>query len=103
MRYALMTEPQQGLSYDEILALARAAEEAGLEAFFRSDHYASFPRESGQPTTDAWTTLAGLARETTSIRLGVLVSPVTFRIPGSFAKVIQTADEMSGALLDILA
>ena len=100
MRYALMTEPQQGLSYDEILALARAAEEAGLEAFFRSDHYASFPGESGQPTTDAWTTLAGLARETTSIRLGVLVSPVTFRIPGSFAKVIQTADEMSGGRVE---
>src|SRR5918994_1043963 len=90
-----MTEPQQGLSYDEQLALARTAEEAGLEAFFRSDHYASFPGGSGKPTTDAWTTLAGLARETSTIRLGVLVSPVTFRIPGSLAKVIQTADEMS--------
>ena len=65
MRYALMTEPQQGLSYDEILALARTAEEAGLEAFFRSDHYASFPGGAGMPTTDAWATLAGLARETT--------------------------------------
>ena len=64
MRYALMTEPQQGLSYDEILALARTAEAAGLEAFFRSDHYASFPGETGLPTTDAWATLAGLARET---------------------------------------
>jgi F420-dependent oxidoreductase-like protein len=95
MRYALMTEPQQGLSYDEILALARTAEDAGLEAFFRSDHYASFPGASGLPTTDAWTTLAGLARETSRIRLGVLVSPVTFRIPGSLAKIIQTADEMS--------
>src|SRR5918999_145158 len=95
MRYALMTEPQQGLSYDEILALARSAEEAGLEAFFRSDHYASFPGGAGKPTTDAWTTLAGLARETSTIRLGVLVSPVTFRIPGSLAKVIQTVDEMS--------
>jgi alkanesulfonate monooxygenase SsuD/methylene tetrahydromethanopterin reductase-like flavin-dependent oxidoreductase (luciferase family) len=82
MRYALMTEPQQGLSYNEILALARTAEEAGLDAFFRSDHYASFPGGAGQPTTDAWTTLAGLARETTRIGLGVLVSPVTFRVPG---------------------
>jgi alkanesulfonate monooxygenase len=90
-----MTEPQQGLSYDEILAAARTAEEAGIEAFFRSDHYASFPGGSGLPTTDAWTTLAGLARETTRIRLGVLVSPVTFRIPGNLAKVIQTVDEMS--------
>ncbi len=100
MRYALMTEPQQGLTYDEILALARTAEEAGIEAFFRSDHYASFPGESGMPTTDAWTTLAGLARETTRIRLGTLVSPVTFRVPGSLAKVIQTADEMSGGRIE---
>ena len=100
MRFALMTEPQQGLSYDEILAIARTAEEAGLEAFFRSDHYASFPGGSGKPTTDAWTTLAGLARETSTIRLGVLVSPVTFRIPGSFAKVIQTVDEMSGGRVE---
>ena len=95
MRYALMTEPQQGLSYDEILAVTRTAEEAGLEAFFRSDHYASFPGGAGKPTTDAWTTLAGLARETSTIRLGVLVSPVTFRLPGNLAKVIQTVDEMS--------
>ena len=100
MRYALMTEPQQGLSYNEILALARTAEEAGLEAFFRSDHYASFPGEGGLPTTDAWATLAGLARETKTIRLGTLVSPVTFRIPGNLAKVIQTADEMSGGRIE---
>ena len=100
MRFALMTEPQQGLSYDEILAVARTAEEAGIEAFFRSDHYASFPGGSGKPTTDAWTTLAGLARETSTIRLGVLVSPVTFRIPGALAKVIQTVDEMSGGRVE---
>jgi F420-dependent oxidoreductase-like protein len=100
MRYALMTEPQQGLSYDEILAVARAAESAGLEAFFRSDHYSSFPGGSGKPTTDAWATLAGLARETSTIRLGVLVSPVTFRIPGNLAKVIQTVDEMSGGRVE---
>jgi F420-dependent oxidoreductase-like protein len=95
-----MTEPQQGLSYDEILAIARAAESAGLEAFFRSDHYASFPGGSGKPTTDAWATLAGLARETSTIRLGTLVSPVTFRIPGNLAKVIQTVDEMSGGRIE---
>ena len=100
MRYALMTEPQQGLSYDEILAVARTAEESGIEAFFRADHYASFPGESGLPTTDAWATLAGLARETTTIRLGTLVSPVTFRIPGNLAKVIQTVDEMSGGRIE---
>jgi len=101
MRFALMTEPQQGLSYDEILALARTAEEASLEAFFRSDHYSSFPGASGMPTTDAWATVAGLARDTARIRLGTLVSPVTFRIPGSLAKVVATADEMSGGRIEL--
>jgi F420-dependent oxidoreductase-like protein len=100
MRYALMTEPQQGLHYDELLALVRTAEEAGIEAFFRSDHYASFPGEMGLTTTDAWATLAGLARETTRIRLGTLVSPVTFRIPGNLAKVIQTVDEMADGRIE---
>jgi F420-dependent oxidoreductase-like protein len=95
MRYALMTEPQQGLVYEESLAIVRAAEDAGFEAYFRSDHYASFPGASGLPTSDAWATLAGLARETSRIRLGVLVSPVTFRIPGNVAKVIQTVDDMA--------
>jgi F420-dependent oxidoreductase-like protein len=101
MRFALMTEPQQGLSYDEILALARTAEEAGIEAFLRSDHYASFPGPSDQPTTDAWATLAGLARDTSRIRIGSLVSPTTFRIPGSFAKVVATVDEMSGGRVEV--
>ena len=100
MRYALMTEPQQGLSYSEILAVAQTAEEVGIEAFFRSDHYASFPGGAGKPTTDAWATLAGLARETSTIRLGTLVSPVTFRLPGNLAKVIQTVDEMSGGRIE---
>lgn len=96
MRFALMTEPQQGLTYDELLALTRTAESAGIEAFFRSDHYASFPGAAGLPTTDAWTTLAGLARETATIQLGVLVSPVMLRLPGNLAKVVATVDEMSG-------
>ena len=100
MHFALMTEPQQGLSYDEILAIVRTAEESGFEAYFRSDHYASFPGASGLPTTDAWATLAGLARETSRIRLGTLVSPVTFRIPGNLAKVVQTVDEMSGGRIE---
>ncbi len=101
MRFALMTEPQQGLSYDEILAATRAAEEAGFEAFFRSDHFTSFPGEAHVRTTDAWATLAGLARETKRINLGVLVSPVTFRIPGAFAKVVMTVDEMSGGRVEV--
>ena len=101
MRYALMSEPQQGLSYDEILALAQTAEEAGFESFFRSDHYASFPGASGEPTTDAWATLAGLARETTRIKLGALVSPVGFRAPGNLAKVVTTVAEMSTGRLEV--
>jgi F420-dependent oxidoreductase-like protein len=101
MRFALMTEPQQGLSYEEILAAARAAETAGLEAFFRSDHYRSFPGPADAPTTDAWATLAGLARETTTIHLGTLVSPFTYRVPGSFAKLVATVDEMSGGRVEV--
>jgi F420-dependent oxidoreductase-like protein len=100
MRYAMMIEPQQGLSYDEILAVALAAERAGLETFFRSDHYSSFP-EAGLPTTDAWATTAGLARDTSTIRLGVLVSPVTFRLPGPFAKTAATVHEMSGGRVEV--
>jgi F420-dependent oxidoreductase-like protein len=101
MRFALMSEPQQGLSYEEILALARTAEDAGFEAFFRSDHYASFPGPAGLPTTDAWATLAGLARETTRIHIGTLVSPVTFRLPGNLAKVVATVAEMSGGRVEV--
>jgi len=101
MRYALMSEPQQGMSYEEILALARAAEEAGFETYFRSDHYASFPGDGGGATSDAWATLAGLARETSRINLGVLVSPVTFRPPGNLAKVVATVAEMSGGRVEL--
>lgn len=101
MRVALMTEPQQGLTYEEILAIARAAEAAGFEGFFRSDHFSSFPGPAGEHTTDAWATLAGLARETSRIQLGALVSPVTFRIPGAFAKLVTTVDEMSGGRVEI--
>lgn len=96
-----MSEPQQGMTYLEILALARAAEDAGFETYFRSDHYASFPGESGLPTTDAWATLAGLARETKRIGLGTLVSPVTFREPGNLVKVVTTVDEMSGGRVEL--
>jgi alkanesulfonate monooxygenase SsuD/methylene tetrahydromethanopterin reductase-like flavin-dependent oxidoreductase (luciferase family) len=101
MRFALMTEPQQGLQLRRDPGHRPTAEEAGFEAFFRSDHYASFPGDSGQPTTDAWATLAGLARETTRINLGVLVSPVTFRPPGNFAKVVTTVAEMSGGRVEV--
>lgn len=101
MRFALMLESQQGLSYGDHVAIAKRAEANGLETLFRSDHYASFPGPGGQPTTDAWTVMAGLARETDRIGLGVLVSPVTFRHPGSFAKVVTTVDEMSGGRIEV--
>src|SRR4029078_3206801 len=95
-----MTEPQQGLTYDEQLAITRRAEAAGFEAFFRSDHYQSFPGPSGLPTTDAWTVVARLARETERIGLGGLGSAVTFRQFGNLAKVITTVDEMSGGRIE---
>jgi F420-dependent oxidoreductase-like protein len=95
-----MTEPQQGLSYAEQLAIVQRAESLGFESFFRSDHYQSFPGPSGEPTTDAWAVLAGLARETSRITLGTLVSPVTFRTVGNLAKVVTTVDEMSGGRVE---
>lgn len=101
MRFAWMIEPQQGLSYAEQLAVARHVEAGGFEALFRSDHYQSFPGPAGNPTTDAWAVLAGLARETSRIHLGALVSPVTFRLPGNLAKVAMTVDEMSGGRIEL--
>jgi F420-dependent oxidoreductase-like protein len=101
VRFALMTEPQMGLTYDEQLAVVRRAEAAGFETFFRSDHYESFPGASDEPTTDAWAVVAGLARDTTRIGLGVLVSPVTFRTPGNLAKVAATVDAMSGGRVEV--
>jgi F420-dependent oxidoreductase-like protein len=101
MRFALMIEPQQGLTYGEQLAIAKRAESLGFETLFRSDHYESFPGETGAPTTDAWAVLAGLARETSTIRLGSLVSPSTFRLPGNLAKVAVTVDEMSNGRVEL--
>jgi F420-dependent oxidoreductase-like protein len=101
MRFALMIEPQQGLSYADQLEIARRAEAGGFETLLRSDHYESFPGPDNNPTTDAWTVLAGLARETTRIGLGALVSPVTFRWPGNLAKVATTVDHMSGGRIEL--
>jgi len=101
MRFALMIEPQQGLTYDDQLAIVRRAESLGFESFFRSDHYQSFPGPEGEPTTDAWAVLAGLARETTTITLGTLVSPITFRHFGNLVKVVTTVDEMSGGRVEV--
>src|SRR5690349_17740108 len=102
MELRIFTEPQQGASYDELLALARLAEELGFDAFFRSDHYLVMGDGSGLPgPTDAWTTLAAIARETTRIRLGTLVTPVTFRFPGPLAIQVAQADAMSGGRVEL--
>lgn len=101
MRFALMTEPQMGLTYADQLAVALRAEAAGFDGFFRSDHYESFPGRTDAPTTDAWAVLAGLAREVPRITLGALVTPVTFRTPGNLAKVVLTVDEMSGGRIEL--
>lgn len=101
MRFAVMVDPQEGLSYRETRDMALAAEAAEFEAFLRSDHWLSLRGSWDRRATDAWTTLAGLARETTSIRLGTLVSPVTFRHPVALAKIVATLDEMSDGRVDL--
>ncbi|MCB0980702.1 MAG: LLM class F420-dependent oxidoreductase [Acidimicrobiaceae bacterium] len=98
----IFTEPQQGASYDTLLAVAQRAEALGFGAFFRSDHYLVMGSGDGLPgPTDAWITLAGLARETSTIRLGTLVSPVTFRSPGLLAISVAQVDQMSGGRVEL--
>src|SRR5688572_3313789 len=102
MELRVFTEPQQGASYDTLLAFAQTSEELGFDAFFRSDHYLRMGPGSGLPgPTDAWITLAGLARETTGIRLGTLVSPITFRLPGPLAIAVAQVDAMSGGRVEL--
>jgi alkanesulfonate monooxygenase SsuD/methylene tetrahydromethanopterin reductase-like flavin-dependent oxidoreductase (luciferase family) len=98
--FALMTEPQLGGTYEQLLEAARWAEQAGLVSFARSDHYYA-NRDPRPDATDAFATLAGLARETRRIRLAVLVSPVTFRHPAVIAKNAATIDNMSGGRFDL--
>ncbi|HEY9473873.1 MAG TPA: LLM class F420-dependent oxidoreductase [Mycobacteriales bacterium] len=101
MDLRIFTEPQQGASYDELLAVARTTEDAGFGAFFRSDHYLRMGDRSGLPgPTDAWVTLAGLARETSRIRLGTLMSAATFRLPGPLAIAVAQVDQMSGGRVE---
>src|SRR5438552_878031 len=102
MRFRIFTEPQEGATYDDQLAVARLAEELGFDAYFRSDHYIGFFGGDALPgPTDAWTTLAGLARDTTRLRLGTLVSPVTFRLPGPLAITVAQIDAMSGGRVEL--
>jgi F420-dependent oxidoreductase-like protein len=101
MDWRVFTEPQQGATYDELLRVAQAAEELGYDAFFRSDHYQTIGGDGGVGSTDAWVTLAGLARETSRIRLGTLVTPATFRLPGPLAISVAQVDQMSGGRVEL--
>src|SRR3954449_1974374 len=102
MDLRVFTEPQQGASYDDLLRVARTTQTCGFDAFFRSDHYLAMGDGDGRPgPTDAWVTLAGLARETERIRLGTLVSPSTFRLPGPLAIAVAQVDAMSDGRVEL--
>ncbi|WP_305093371.1 LLM class F420-dependent oxidoreductase [Prescottella sp. R16] len=100
MDLRIFTEPQQGATYDDLLAVARAAEQFGYDAFFRSDHYLAMNTDGLPGPTDAWITLAGLARDTSTIRLGTLVTSATFRYPGPLAVAVAQVDAMSGGRVE---
>lgn len=102
MKLRIFTEPQQGASYDQLLAVARCAEELGFDAFFRSDHYLRMGGGDPRPgPTDAWITLAGLAHDTTHIRLGTLLTAAPFRLPGRLAVIVAQVDAMSGGRIEL--
>jgi F420-dependent oxidoreductase-like protein len=96
-----MTEPQMGATYDDLLAVARRTEETGFDAFFRSDHYLTMGGDGLPGPTDAWVTLAGLARETSRVRLGTLMTAATFRLPGPLAISVAGVDQMSGGRVEL--
>ena len=101
MKVALMIEGQEGVTWPQWVALARAAEEAQLDALFRSDHYRSIGRGDPNGALDAWGTICGLAAVTSTLRLGTLVTPVTFRKPSVLAKLVTTADHISGGRVEL--
>jgi F420-dependent oxidoreductase-like protein len=96
----IFTEPQMGATYDDLLAVARRTEETGFDAFFRSDHYLTMAGDGLPGPTDAWVTLGGLARETSRIRLGTMVTAATFRLPGPLAIAVAQVDQMSGGRVE---
>ena len=100
MDFRVFVEPQQGASYDDQLAVAQAAESLDYSAFFRSDHYVAMSGDGLPGPTDSWVTLAGIARETSSIRLGTLVTSATFRHPGPLAISVAQVDAMSAGRVD---
>jgi F420-dependent oxidoreductase-like protein len=97
----IFTEPQMGATYDDLLAVARRTEETGFDAFFRSDHYLTMGGDGLPGPTDAWLTLAGLARDTSRIRLGTLMTAGTFRLPGPLAISVAQVDQMSGGRVEL--
>ncbi|MFJ6307624.1 LLM class F420-dependent oxidoreductase [Streptomyces althioticus] len=101
MDLRIFTEPQQGATYDTLLTVAKATEDLGFDAFFRSDHYLSMGGDGMPGPTDAWITLAGLARETKRIRLGTLMTAGTFRLPGVLAIQVAQVDQMSGGRVEL--
>ena len=101
MRLCVMIEGQEGVTWDDWVALARACEENGYEALFRSDHYGPVVGAEERGSLDAWTTLAGLAAVTSTLRLGTLVSPATFRHPSVLAKSAVTVDQISGGRVEV--
>jgi alkanesulfonate monooxygenase len=101
MLLRVFTEPQQGATYDDLLRVARAAEDLGFDAFFRSDHYLAMGADGAPGPTDAWVTLGAMARETSRIRLGTLVSSATFRYPGLLAITVAQVDQMSGGRVEL--
>ncbi|MBD0322662.1 MAG: LLM class F420-dependent oxidoreductase [Aldersonia sp.] len=101
MELRVFTEPQQGATYDDLLRVAKAAEELGFGAFFRSDHYLAMNVDGRPGPTDSWITLAGLARDTSTIRLGTLVTSATFRYPGPLAVSVAQVDAMSGGRVEL--
>ena len=102
MKFRIFTEPQQGADYQTLRDVALATEELGFDAFFRSDHYLKMGGVSGLPgPTDSWATLAGLAIETSRIRLGTLVTAATFRLPGPLAITVAQVDQMSGGRVEL--
>ncbi len=101
MELRVFTEPQQGATYDDLLRVAQEAERLGFGAFFRSDHYLAMGRDGLPGPSDAWVTLAGLARETSTIRLGTLMTSATFRHPGPLAISVAGVDQMSGGRVEL--
>jgi F420-dependent oxidoreductase-like protein len=98
--FRVFVEPQQGATYSDQLAVAQAAESLGFSAFFRSDHYLAMSGDGLPGPTDSWVTLGGIARETSTIRLGTLVTSATFRYPGPLAIAVAQVDEMSGGRVE---